>query len=87
MESIKSILSDAERFAWIRQHLYVPVVCDSLDAMGYRDQAMHSTDHAGTNALWGELMSTVALRNGSVGCICDSMIRDCKGGSENNFRI
>ncbi len=130
MELIKSILSDAERFAWIRQHLYVPVVCDSLDAMGYRDQAMHqrlrpldpencvivgrartwrwmevddvspedpygveievmdslqpgdvavhSTDHAGTNAPWGELMSTVAMRNGSVGCICDSMIRDCK---------
>jgi regulator of RNase E activity RraA len=39
---------------------------------------VHSTDFAGTNAPWGELMSTIAKRNGAVGCICDSMIRDCK---------
>jgi len=130
MKSIKSIPSDPERFAWIREHLYVPVVCDVLDSLGYREQAMHqrlrpldqenctivgrartfrwmetdyvvqadpygleieamdslkpgdvavhSTDHGGTNAPWGELMSTVAKRNGAIGCICDSMIRDCR---------
>jgi regulator of RNase E activity RraA len=39
---------------------------------------VHSTDHAGTNAPWGELMSTVAKRNGAAGCICDSQIRDCR---------
>ena len=122
--------NDDTRFAWIRQHLYVPAVCDILDRLGHRQQAMHqrlrpldpanctivgrartfrwmetdyvveedpygleieamdslkpgdvavhSTDHAGTNAPWGELMSTVARRNGATGCICDSQIRDCQ---------
>jgi regulator of RNase E activity RraA len=122
--------TDAERFAWVREHLYVPAVCDVLDSLGCRDQAMHqrlrpldpthctivgrartfrwmdadyvdendpygleiaamdslgpgdvavhSTDAAGTNAPWGELMSTIAKRNGAVGCICDSNIRDCR---------
>ena len=120
---------DQERFDWIRQHLYVPAVCDILDGLDYRHQAMHqrlrpldpnnctiigrartirwmevdhvdehpyaleievidslkpgdvaihSTDYAGSNAPWGELMSTVAKRNGAVGCICDSQIRDCQ---------
>jgi 4-hydroxy-4-methyl-2-oxoglutarate aldolase len=120
---------DVERFDWMRKHLYVPAVCDVLDSLGFRDQAMHqrlrpldpshcviagrartfrwmdtdyvsdtdpygleitamdslgrgdvavhSTDAAGTNAPWGELMSTVAKRNGAVGCVCDSNIRDC----------
>lgn len=122
--------NDTDLFAWIRENLYVPVVCDVLDSLGYRNQSMHhrlrpldpdastiigrartlrwmdtdyvdeedpygmeievmdslgagdvvvhSTDPAGTNAPWGELMSTVAQRNRAVGCICDSMIRDCR---------
>ena len=122
-------VNDAQQFAWIREHLYVPVVCDALDGLGFRNQAMshrlrpldpgncvivgrartfrwmetdyvvegdpygleieamdslrpgdvvvHSTDHAGTNAPWGELMSAVAKTRGAVGCICDSQIRDC----------
>ena len=122
--------SDHEQFTWMRENLYVPAVCDILDSLGYRNQAMHqrlrpldpnhctivgrartlrwmetdyvveadpygleieamdslkpgdvivhSTDYAGTNAPWGELMSTVAKRNGAVGCLCDSMIRDCQ---------
>ncbi len=41
------------------------------------DVVVHSTDYAGTNAPWGELMSTIAQRNGAVGCICDSQMRDC----------
>jgi len=123
--------SDQEIYRFIRENLYVAAVCDILDELGYRYQAMHhrlrpllpdiercgfvgrartvrwmevdyvdeedpygleiavidslkpgdvivhSTDHAGTNAPWGELMSTVAKRNGCVGCICDSQIRDC----------
>lgn len=126
----KAILfsDDTEKFNWIKQNLYVPIVCDVLDALGHRNCAMHqrlrpldpnhcvivgrartfrwmetdyieddaydleieavdslrqndvvvhSTDHACTNAPWGELMSTIAKRNGSVGSICDSMIRDC----------
>ncbi|MGH8020044.1 MAG: hypothetical protein ACREIA_17555 [Opitutaceae bacterium] len=124
MKPIQSITDDPERFQWIRDHLYVPAVCDVLDSLGCRDRAMHqrlrpldpaacaivgrartfrwmdtdyvpdsdpygleitsmdslragdaavhSTDAAGTNAPWGELMSTVAKRNGAVGCVCDS---------------
>ena len=123
-------VDDHERFAWIRENLYVAAVCDILDGLGRREQAMHqrlrpldpancaivgrartarwmevdyvdehdpygseialmdslrpgdvavhSTDHGGTNAPWGELMSTVAKMRGAAGCICDSMIRDCK---------
>lgn len=122
--------TDQHRFDWILEHLYVPAVCDILDSLGFRAQAMHqrlrpldpanctivgrartyrwmetdyvvkedpygleieamdslkpgdvlvhSTDYAGTNAPWGELMSTVAKRNGATGCICDSQIRDCQ---------
>jgi 4-hydroxy-4-methyl-2-oxoglutarate aldolase len=129
MELKTKSLTDEEKFKWIRDNLYVPIVCDVLDQLGYRNQAMHqrlrpldpdnstivgrartfrwmetdyidedrygleieavdslkqgdvvihSTDFAGTNAPWGELMSTIAMKNGSVGCICDSMIRDCR---------
>ena len=130
MKTKLNFTHDAERFAWMREHLYVPAVCDVLDALGVRDRAMHqrlrpldpahciiagrartirwmdtdyidekdpygleiatidalkpgdvavhSTDPAGTNAPWGELMSTVAKRNGATGCICDSNIRDCR---------
>jgi len=126
---MKKFETDAERLAWIKGHLYVPVVCDILDQLGFRNQAMHrrlrpldpnccvfagrartfrwmetdyvveedpygleieamdslgpgsvvvhSTDAGGTNAPWGELMSTVAKRNGSGGCVCDSHVRDC----------
>lgn len=50
---------------------------EAMDSLGPGDVAIHSTDHAGTNAPWGELMSTVAQHNGAVGCVCDSQIRDC----------
>lgn len=32
--------NDEELFAWMKEHLYVPVVCDVLDSFGYRNQAM-----------------------------------------------
>jgi len=121
--------ADSELFAWIRENLYVAAVCDILDSLGYRNQAMHqrlrpldpdccvfvgrartfrwletdyvvkdnpygkeieamdslraddvvihSTDSSGTNAPWGELMSTVSKVKGVAGCVCDSQIRDC----------
>ncbi len=123
-----SFTSDSDKFKWIKEHLYVPIVCDVLDTLGHRNCAMHqrirpldpnnciivgrartfrwmdtdyiedgaydleieavdslkqndvvvhSTDKTCTNAPWGELMSTIAKRNGSAGSICDSMIRDC----------
>lgn len=123
--------NDAELFRFVKEHLYVAAVCDILDSLGFRNQAMHqrirpllpdmrrcgfvgrartvrwmetdyvvkedpygleiafmdslkagdvavhSTDAGGTNAPWGELMSTIAKRNGAAGCVCDSQIRDC----------
>jgi 4-hydroxy-4-methyl-2-oxoglutarate aldolase len=121
---------DAAVFAVMKQKLYVAVVCDILDAMGYRQQAMHprlrpllpnvktcglvgrartlrwtetdhvdddpygleieavdslgpgdvvvhSTDRSEKIAPWGELMTTVAKRNGVAGCVCDALVRDC----------
>jgi len=136
-----SFANDAELFAFARERLYVPVVCDVLDGLGYRQQAMHqrlrpllrdrracgfagrartlhwtameyivetdpygmeidavdslkpgdvvvhSTDYAGSNAPWGELMSTIAQRNGAVGCVCDSQVRDCVRIIEMGFPV
>jgi regulator of RNase E activity RraA len=133
--------TDAEVFSFIQEHLYVAAVCDILDSLGYRHQAMHqrlrpllpdirkcgfvgrartvrwmevdhvpendpygleievmdslrpgdvvvhSTDYAGSNAPWGELMSTVAKGNGAVGCVCDSQIRDCVRIIEMDFPV
>ncbi len=139
MKTNVNFTNDAERFAWMREQLYVPAVCDVLDALGCRDRAMHqrlrpldaahcviagrartfrwmdtdyvveddlygleiaamdalgpgdvavhSTDAAGTNAPWGELMSTVAKRNGATGCVCDSNIRDCRKIIEMEFPV
>ena len=50
---------------------------EAVDSLQPGDVIIHSTDFAGTNAPWGELMSTVAQLNGSAGCICDSQVRDC----------
>jgi 4-hydroxy-4-methyl-2-oxoglutarate aldolase len=132
---------DSELFAFIKEQLYVAAVCDILDGLGYRNQAMHqrlrpllpdmrrcgfvgrartvrwmetdyvvkedpygleiqymdslkpgdvsghSTDASGTNAPWGELMSTIAKRNGAAGCVCDSQIRDCIRIIDMNFPV
>ena len=131
----------AEIAEFFKANLYVAAVCDILDELGYRNQAMHqrlrpllpdkkncgfvgyartvrwmetdyiheadpygleielmdslkpgdvvvhSTDYSGTNAPWGELMSTVAMRNGAVGCVCDSQIRDCVKIIEMGFPV
>ena len=133
--------SDAELFLFIKEHLYVASVCDILDEMGYRQQAMHqrlrpllpdkkncgfigrsrtfewvatdevdqanpygleieamdslgegdvvvhSTDFKGSNAPWGELMSTISMKKGVAGCVCDSQIRDCIKIIDLNFPV
>ena len=133
--------NDLELFAYIRKNFYVAAICDILDEVGYRDQAMHqrlrpllpnrldcgfvgrartfswietnviieddpygleieamdslnagdvvvhSTDVNGTNAPWGELMSTLAKRKGVTGCVCDSQIRDCNRIIDMNFPV
>lgn len=60
---------------------------DVMDALRPGDVVVHSTDHAGTNAPWGELMSTVAQVRGAVGSICDSRIRDCQRIVEMGFPV
>lgn len=139
MNSIaNNVSSDTEKFSWMRDNLYVAVVSDILDILGYRNNVMHqrlrpldpdnciivgrartlrwmetdyvepdaygieidaidslrpndvvvhSEDHACTNAPWGELMTTIAQRNGAVGAICDSMVRDCKRMIEMTFPV
>ena len=58
-----------------------------VDSLVPGDVIVHSTDYAQTNAPWGELMSTVAKRNGCVGCICDSQVRDCLMIMEMQFPV
>jgi regulator of RNase E activity RraA len=49
---------------------------DFMDSLRPGEVVIHSSDPSGTNAPWGELMTTIARRNGAVGCVCDSQIRD-----------
>lgn len=133
--------TDADLLATISNRLYVAAVCDVLDSLGYRNQAMHqrlrpllpdrkncgfvgrartfqwmetqyvfeedpygveidgidalkpgdvsvhSTDFAGTNAPWGELLSTAAVARGAVGAVVDSQIRDCNRIIEMGFPV
>lgn len=51
---------------------------EAMDSLKRGDVVIHSTDASGTNAPWGELMTTVAKHNGVTGCICDGLIRDCR---------
>lgn len=60
---------------------------EMMDSLQENDVVVHSTDSSGTNAPWGELMSTVAKMRGAVGCICDSQIRDCVKIKELQFPV
>jgi regulator of RNase E activity RraA len=58
-----------------------------VDDLRPGDVIVHSTDHSGTNAPWGELLTTVSVRNGAVGCVCDSQVRDCVRIIEMGFPV
>jgi len=60
---------------------------EAMDSLKKNDVVIHSTDHGGTNAPWGELMSTVAKRKGVSGCVCDSQVRDCVKIIEMGFPV
>lgn len=60
---------------------------EAMDLLKKGDVVVHSTDLNGTNAPWGELMSTMAMRRGVTGCVCDSQIRDCIRIIEMNFPV
>lgn len=72
----------ARTFRWMETDYIVEenpygLEIEAMDSLKAGDVAVHSTDYGGTNAPWGELMSTIAKRNGVAGCVCDSQIRDC----------
>jgi len=77
------IIGRARTFRWMETDYVVEedpygLEIEAMDSLSVGDVAIHSTDSGLTNAPWGELMSTVAKRNGATGCICDGLIRDCK---------
>ncbi len=50
----------------------------AIDSLRPGDVAVHSTDHSGTIAPWGELLSTAARMRGSTGTIIDGFVRDVR---------
>jgi len=76
------IIGRARTFRWMDTDYDVPEnpygkEIEAMDSLGEFDVVVHSTDFSGTNAPWGELMSTLAKQKGAAGCVCDSQIRDC----------
>lgn len=72
----------ARTFSWMETDVIVEenpygLEIEAMDSLGAGDVVVHSTDTNGTNAPWGELMSTLAKRKGVTGCVCDSQVRDC----------
>src|SRR5688572_8585260 len=77
------IVGRGKTFRWMETDYVVEddpygLEIDAMDSIQPGDVIVHSADPGFTNAPWGELMSTVARRNGAAGCICDSLIRDCR---------
>lgn len=78
-----TIVGRARTFRWMETDYVVEedpygLEIEAMDSLQAGDVSVHSTDASLTNAPWGELMSTLAKRNGATGCICDGLIRDCK---------
>ena len=77
------IVGRGKTFRWMETDYVVEddpygLEIDAMDSIQPGDVIVHSADPGFTNAPWGELMSTIAKRNGAAGCICDSLIRDCR---------
>ena len=77
-----TIVGRARTFRWMDTDYVVEedpygLEIEGMDSLTPGDVPVHSTDAGLTNAPWGELMSTVAKKAGSAGCVCDSLIRDC----------
>lgn len=82
----------ARTFRWMETDYIVEedpygLEIDAMDSLKAGDVVVHSSDHRGNNAPWGELMSTLAKRKGAVGCVCDSQIRDCVKIIEMGFPV
>ncbi|MBS1599489.1 MAG: RraA family protein [Bacteroidetes bacterium] len=82
----------ARTFEWIETNTIIPdnpygLEIEAMDSLRAGDVVVHSTDFSGSNAPWGELMSTIAMRKGVKGCVCDSQVRDCVKIIEMNFPV
>ena len=82
----------ARTFRWMETDYVVEenpygLEIEAMDSLKSGDVVVHSTDYGGTNAPWGELMSTIAKRIGVAGCVCDSQIRDCVRIIKMNFPV
>ena len=91
-ENCCTIVGRARTMRWMETDYVVEeapygVEIEAMDSLQEGDVVVHSQDSAGTNAPWGELMSTVAKVRGAVGCICDSQIRDCLRIKEMEFPV
>ena len=87
-----TIVGRARTFRWMETDYVVEddpygLEIDAMDSLRTGDVAVHSSDAGFTNAPWGELMSTLAKRNGASGCICDGLIRDCRQIIEMEFPV
>lgn len=86
------IVGRARTFRWMETDYVIEedpygLEIDAMDALRPGDVAVHSTDSSYTNAPWGELMTTLAKRNGAVGCVCDGLIRDCQKIIKTGFPV
>ena len=86
------IVGRARTFRWMETDYVVKdnpygKEIEAMDSLCENDVVVHSTDSGGTNAPWGELMSTVAKMRGAAGCVCDSQIRDCVKIKELGFPV
>jgi len=82
----------ARTFEWVESNIIdedeqFRLEIEAMDSLNAGDVVVHNTDKNGTNAPWGELMSTVAKRKGVAGCVCDSQIRDCVKIIEMGFPV
>ena len=94
LPDIKScgFIGRAKTFEWIETDEIVAdnpygMEIEAMDSLKEGDVVVHSTDYNGTNAPWGELMSTIAKRKGVAGCVCDSQVRDCIKIIDMNFPV
>jgi regulator of RNase E activity RraA len=86
------IVGRARTFRWMETDYVVEedpygLEIEAMDSLRPGDVVVHSTDSSLTNAPWGELMTTVAKRNGTNGCICDGLIRDCQKITKMGFPV
>ena len=60
---------------------------DAIDTLNLDDVVVIAGDPRGSCAMWGEVLTTIAMQNGAVGCVCDGAIRDAAAIIEMGFPV